>query len=89
VHRQVRPARQQQLTGWFYPALAGVRADSGDALARGLLRFLDAPGQAIVETPASLVVSFDSGRFNAAVQKAVTGGLRPPVRRLSQTAEHS
>ena len=78
-----------QLTGWFYPALAGVRPDSGDAFARGLLRFLDAPHQAIIETPASLVVSFDSGKFNTAVQRAVTSSLQPPARSLSKTAKHS
>jgi len=69
-----------RLTRWFYPALAGVDPDANDAFARGLLRFLDAPHQAIIETPASLVVSFDFGKFNAAIQSAVTSNLeRPPV----------
>jgi hypothetical protein len=57
-----------QLTRWFYPALSSVDPDSSDPFARGLLRFLDAPHQAIIETPASLVVSFDFGMFNSAVQ---------------------
>ena len=64
-----------QLTRWLYPALAGVDPDSGDAFARGLLRFLDAPHQAIIETPASLIVSFKSGKFNAAVQAAIISSL--------------
>jgi hypothetical protein len=66
-----------ELTRWFYPALAGVPADSGDPFARGLLRFLDAPHQTIIETPAALVVSFDFGKFNSAVQAAVTGAPPP------------
>jgi len=68
-----------KLTRWFYPALSGVDPDSGDAFGRGLLRFLDAPHQAIIETPASLVVSFNSGKFNAAVQAAITSSLQPPA----------
>lgn len=66
-----------ELTRWFYPALSGVDPDSDDPFVQGLLRFLDAPHQAIIETPASLVVSFDFGKFNAAVQAAITSGLQP------------
>jgi hypothetical protein len=65
-----------ELTRWFYPALAGV-----DPLGRPVRSrpagFLDAPHQAILETPASLVVSFDFGKFNSAVQAAITTGLQP------------
>jgi hypothetical protein len=64
------------LTRWFYPALAGVAPRSGDPFVRGLLRYLDAPHQAIIETPASLVVSFDFGKFNSAVQAAIAAGLQ-------------
>jgi hypothetical protein len=65
-----------ELTRWFYPALAGVDPRSGDPRVRGLLRYLDAPHLAIIETPASLVVSFDFGKFNNAVQAAITAGLQ-------------
>ena len=68
-----------QLTRWFYPALAGVDPDASDAFARGLLRFLNAPHQAIIETPADLVVSFDFGKFNAAIQSAITSNLKRPL----------
>jgi hypothetical protein len=66
-----------ELTRWFYPALAGVDPASDDPFARGLLRFLDAPHQVIIETPASLVVSFDFTKFNTAVQAAITTGRLP------------
>jgi hypothetical protein len=65
-----------ELTRWFYPALSGVDPDSDDPFVQGLLRFLDAPRQAIIETAASLVVSFDFGKFNAGVQAAITSGLQ-------------
>lgn len=68
-----------QLTPWFYPALSGVDPDSGDPSTCRLLRFLDDPHQAIIETPASLVVSFDFGKFNAAVQAAITSSPRRPI----------
>src|SRR5260370_7287867 len=42
-----------ELTRWFYPALAGVDPASDDPFARGLLRFLDAPPQVIIKTPPS------------------------------------
>lgn len=64
-----------ELTRWFYPALAGARPEPEDPFARGLLRFLDAPHQAIIETPAALVVSFDFAKFNAALQSAITASL--------------
>jgi hypothetical protein len=41
----------------------------------GLLRFLNAPHQAIIETPARMVVSFDFAKFSTALQTAVTAGL--------------
>jgi hypothetical protein len=65
----------EQLTQWFYPALAESAPDPEDPFARGLLRFLNAPHQAIIETPARLVVSFDFPKFGTALQAAVTAGL--------------
>ncbi len=50
---------------------------SDDPFTRGLLRFLNAPHQVIIETPASLVVSFDFAKFNTAVQAAITTGMLP------------
>lgn len=76
IHQPGEPG-WDELTAWFYPALAGVDPASDDPFARGLLRFLDAPHQVIIETPASLVVSFDFASFNTAVQAAITTG-RPP-----------
>lgn len=60
-----------ELTRWFYPALAGVDPDADDPSSRAMLRFLDSPHQVIIETPADLLVSFDYGKFNAAVQAAL------------------
>jgi hypothetical protein len=65
----------EQLTRWFYPALASSAPDPADPFTPSLLRFLDAPDQAIIETPARIVVSFDFAKFSAALQAAVTAGL--------------
>lgn len=65
-----------QLARWFYPALASVSPEAGDPFTNGLLRFLDAPHQAIIETQASLVVSFDFGKFSTAIQAAITSNLQ-------------
>jgi hypothetical protein len=73
IHQPGEPG-WDELTAWLYPALAGVDPGSDDPFARGLLRFLDAPHQVIIETPASLVVSFDFASFNTAVQAAITTG---------------
>ena len=80
IHSHGDPGRDE-LASWFYPALAGVDPASDDPFTRGLLQFLDAPHQVIIETPASLVVSFDFGKFNTAVQAAITrkaAGLMSP-----------
>jgi len=73
-----------QLTRWFYPALAGVDPDASDAFARGLLRFLNAPHQAIIETSADLVVSFDFGKFSVAIQSAIASNLKRPLAELAR-----
>src|SRR5215472_5619889 len=59
--------------GFTRPWLASTRTPA--MLSRGLLRFLNAPHQAIIETSADLVVSFDFGKFNAAIQSAITSNL--------------
>jgi hypothetical protein len=76
IHSHGEPG-WDELAGWFYPALAGVDPAADDPFAQGLLRFLDAPHRVIIETPASLVVSFDFAKFNTAVQAAVTTGKLP------------
>ena len=49
--------------GGSTPALTGMGPEPEDPSARGLLRFLDAPHQAIIETPTALVVSFDFAKL--------------------------
>lgn len=66
-----------ELTRWFYPALAGTGPDPDEPSARGLLRFLDDPHQVIIETSATLMVSFDFVKFSVAVQDAVTTSMPP------------
>jgi hypothetical protein len=49
-----------QVKGWFYAALSGAERDPDNPIARRLQAFLDGPHQVIIETPANLVVSFET-----------------------------
>ncbi|WP_433207147.1 hypothetical protein ACQP1G_21390 [Nocardia sp. CA-107356] len=54
------------ITGWFFPAFAGTDRHPNDPTARAVEHSLDTPHQVIVETPATLVVSFDFAKLTGA-----------------------
>jgi hypothetical protein len=66
-----------QVSTWVYAALSGAQRDPRNPFFRRLERFLDGPHQVIIEVPATLVLSFDFGRFSSTVRAAITASLGP------------
>jgi hypothetical protein len=64
-----------ELSDWFYGALSGTTADPGNAYAASFRTLLDSPHRVIIETPARLVVGFDSHKFGAVTNAAIEAGL--------------
>lgn len=64
-----------EVSGWFYDALSGVALRPDDEYARSFRKLLDSPNRVIIETPARLVVGFDSHRFGAVTAAAIEAGL--------------
>ncbi len=64
-----------ELSTWFYGALSGTTADPTNAYAASFRKLLDSPNRVIIETPASLVVGFDSHKFGAVTQAAIAAGI--------------
>ncbi len=60
---------------WFYGALSGAVADPANDGARHFQKFLDSPHRVIVETPATLVVGFDTVKFGAFTAQAISAGM--------------
>jgi len=66
-----------QVKQWFYAALSGADREPDNPFLRKLEAFLDGPHQVIIETPATLVVTFDFTRFSSITQAAVGVPGRP------------
>ncbi len=66
-----------QVKTWFYAALSGAERDPGTPFLRSLEVFLDGPHQVIIEMPATLVVSFDFGKFSTVTQAAIATSASP------------
>jgi hypothetical protein len=64
-----------ELSTWFYGALSGTTADPDNAYAASFRKLLDSPHRVIIETPAKLVVGFDSHKFGAVTQAAIEAGI--------------
>ncbi len=58
---------------WFYAALSGADREPDNPFLGKLAAFLDSPNQVILETPATLVVSFDFAKFTSILQAAIAG----------------
>ena len=74
VHAPGEPG-WDELSSWFYGALSGTTADPTNAYAASFRKLLDSPHRVIVETPATLVVGFDSHKFGAVTQAAIEAGI--------------
>lgn len=59
---------------WFYGALSGAVANPDNEGARHFQKFLDSPHRVIVETPATLVVGFDTVKFGQFTAEAIAAG---------------
>jgi hypothetical protein len=70
IHSQA-DADWDQVKTWFYAALSGAERDPDTPFLRSLEAFLDGPDQVIIEMPATLVVSFDFGKFSSLTQAAI------------------
>lgn len=64
-----------ELKAWFYGALSGVAVEPDNEYRKAFAKFLDSPHRVIIETPARLVVGFDTARFQTATGKAIAEGL--------------
>jgi hypothetical protein len=65
----------EELSTWFYGALSGTTADPTNEYAASFRKLLDSPNRVIIETPAKLVVGFDSHKFGAVTQAAIEAGI--------------
>ena len=63
-----------ELKTWFYATLSGVAAAPEDEYRRSFAKFLDSPHRVIIETDARLVVAFDTARFAAFTNEAISKG---------------
>lgn len=64
----------EELTRWFYPALARLDDDPDDPYRRSFAKFLDSPHRVVIETEARLVVAFDTAKFAAFTAAAMAEG---------------
>ena len=64
-----------EIKSWFYPTLSGAAANPDDTYRQSFNKFLDSPHRVIIETPARLIVSFDTKRFQAFTNEAISRGL--------------
>jgi hypothetical protein len=64
-----------QVKGWFYAALSGADRQPDDPVSLCLQRFLDGKNQVIIQVRASLVLSFDFGKFGAMTKAAIEASL--------------
>jgi hypothetical protein len=64
-----------ELAGWFYGALSGTVVDPRNASAQSFQTLLDSPNRVIIETPARLVIDFDTAKFARITAAAVEAGL--------------
>ena len=62
------------LKTWFYATLSGVAAAPEDEYRRSFAKFLDSPHRVIIETGARLVVAFDTMKFAAFTNEAISKG---------------
>ncbi|MGI9604411.1 MAG: hypothetical protein ACR2QE_21200 [Acidimicrobiales bacterium] len=64
-----------ELKTWFYNALSGASANPDDEYSQAFAKFLDSPNRVIIETPARLVIGFDSAKFQTFTAEAIAAGL--------------
>lgn len=64
-----------ELKSWFYGLLSGVAAAPEDEYRRAFAKFLDSPHRVIIETDPTLVVGFDTLKFQAFTNEAIAAGL--------------
>jgi hypothetical protein len=65
----------EELKTWFYGALSGASSSPDDAYRQAFAKFLDSPQRVIIETPARLVVGFDTAKFQQSTNAAIAAGL--------------
>ncbi len=63
-----------ELKAWFYPLLSGLTDAPDDPYRKSFTKFLDSPHRVIIETPARLVVGFDTARFATFTMEAMAAG---------------
>ncbi len=64
-----------ELKTWFYGLLSGVATSPDDEYRRAFAKFLDSPHRVIIETDPTLVVGFDTLKFQAFTNEAIAAGL--------------
>jgi hypothetical protein len=65
----------EELKTWFYGLLSGVAMSPDDEYRRAFAKFLDSPHRVIIETDPTLVVGFDTLKFQAFTNEAIAAGL--------------
>jgi len=60
------------LKGWFYPRLSRLDQKPDDPYRQAFATFLDSPHRVIIETEARLVVAFDTDKFHAFTNEAMS-----------------
>jgi hypothetical protein len=74
VHSKTDPGFDEVKT-WFYRQLSGVDVEPTNAYRQAFAKFLDSPHRVIIETIPQLVVGFDTAKFAAFTNEAITAGM--------------
>ena len=64
-----------EIKTWFYRQLSGVDREPDNAYRQAFAKFLDSPHRVIIETEARLVVGFDTTKFAAFTNEAISAGM--------------